>query len=236
MKKGKLRLIILVSIFAAFAVLLTILFWPFIQNLGNEEYRNNFTNWVTSLGFSGVLILFGVQILQIFVAMIPGGPIQLIAGMAYGTWGGFAIIFTGCVLSSTIIFFIGRKFGMPLLRRFFGENDIAEWGFLKDSKRVTRIVFILFLIPGTPKDLLTWMGPLTNLSLPTFVILSSVARIPAILTSTMTGDSMIMGNWLLSFSLFLLIAAIGFFGIWFKDKIINRLNEKQETNKINQSL
>jgi uncharacterized membrane protein YdjX (TVP38/TMEM64 family) len=220
MKKGKTRLIILILIFAIFTIILAIIFWPFIQNLGDEEYREGLSNWIRSHGLSGVAVLFGLQFLQIFIAIIPGGPIQIIAGMAYGTWAGFAIIVAGCFFTKTIIFYIGKRFGLPFLRRFFGEDDLNTWKFLKDSKKVERVVFILFLIPGTPKDLLTWLGPLTNLSLPTFIILSTFARMPAILMSTITGDSMIRGNWILSLSLFLGMAVFGFLGIQFRERII----------------
>jgi uncharacterized membrane protein YdjX (TVP38/TMEM64 family) len=228
MKKGKFRLIVLISIFAVFTVILTVIFWPFIRNMDNPEYRDAFTIWVKSLGFWGIVVLLGVQILQIFIAVIPGGPVQVIAGMAYGTWGGLALLLTGCILSTTIIFFMVRKFGLPLLRRFFGEKDINTWKFLKDTRKIARFVFILFLIPGTPKDLLTWLTPLTNISLPTFVILSTLARIPAILTSTIMGDSMIKGKWIISISLFVGIAAIGLLGMWFKDKLTGRINKTEE--------
>jgi len=223
MKKGKIRLIILLSIFAVCAVVLTIISWPFIQNLKDAEYREGISDWVKSIGFKGVVFLFGIQVLQIFIAVIPGGPIQLMAGMAYGALGGFAIIMAGVIFTSTLVFFLVRRFGLPLLKHFFGEKELNAWGFLKDSKKITRVIFILYLIPGMPKDLLTWLAPLTNISLPVFVVIISIARIPAILTSTITGDSMMEGNWILSISLFFIIAATGLLGMWLKDKIISKV-------------
>jgi len=222
MTKSKIRLVILFSCFVIGTAIITIIFWPFIRDLQNQEYRDAFTVWVKDLGIYGLIILLGIQILQIVIAVIPGGPVQLIAGAAYGAFGGLAICVIGCVVSSFMIFFMVRKFGLPLLRRFFGEKDINAWKFLKDTGKVSRVVFILFLIPGTPKDLLTWLTPLTSLSLPMFVILSNLARIPAILSTTIMGDSMIQGNWILSVSIFLGIALAGFLGMWFRDKIMTR--------------
>jgi uncharacterized membrane protein YdjX (TVP38/TMEM64 family) len=224
MKKGKFRLIILISIFAVFTVILTVVFWPFIQDLNNPEYRESFILWVKSLGFLGIAVMLGIQILQIIIAVIPGGPVQIMAGMAYGAWGGLAVLLTGCILTTTIIFLTVRKFGLPLLRRFFGDEDINTWKFIKDFRKSARLIFILFLIPGTPKDLLTWLAPLANISLPAFVILSTLARIPAILTSTIMGDSIIQGKWILSISLFAGIALVGFLGMWLKDKITGFVN------------
>ena len=224
--KGKTRLIILLVLFIISTIALTIIFWPFIRNLRDPEYREVFSLWVRSLGFKGVLILLCLQLLQIIVAVIPGGPVQLIAGAAYGAFGGLVIMVTGCIIASSLIFILVRKFGLPLLRHFFGEKDINTWIFLKDNNKVARLVFILFLIPGTPKDMLTWLCPLTSLSPPLFVALSTFARIPAILSTTIMGDSMIQGNWLLSLSIFLLIALTGFSGLWFKDKITGKFTVK----------
>jgi len=223
MEKGKIRLIILLSIFAVCTIALTIIIWPYVEKLKDAEYRENISAWIGTLGFKGAAFLFGIQVLQLFIAVIPGGPIQLMAGMAYGAWKGFAIIMAGVVFTSTLIFFLVRRFGLPLLQRFFGENDLNKWSFLKESNKVTRVIFILYLIPGLPKDLLTWLAPLTNISLPAFVITASIARIPAILTSTITGDSLMEGNWILSISLFIIIAATGLLGMWLKDKIINKV-------------
>ena len=219
MTKGRLRLIILVSVFMACTLAVTIIFWPFIRELRNPQYRQNFTLWVESNGFAGVLVLLGIQILQIVIAVIPGGPVQIIAGAAYGTFGGLAILLCGCLIASSVIFLAVRKFGLPFLHRFFGEKELGKWMFLKDSRKTARLVFILYLIPGTPKDLLTWLCPLTNLSLPVFVILSTLARIPAILSSVIMGDSVIRGKWLLSLSMFIITAVIGFSGMWLKDRI-----------------
>jgi len=224
MKKGELRLIFLLIIFAVFAALLTVVFWPFIQDLNNSGYREELTARVKSLRFWGVVVLLGIQILQIIVAVIPGGPVQIIAGMAYGTWGGLAVLLTGCVLTTTAVFFTVRKLGLPLLKRFFGEEDINAWKFLQDSRKVSRFVFILFLVPGTPKDLLTWLTPLANISLPAFIVLSTLARIPAMLTSTLMGDAVIQGKWILSIALFAGIALIGFWGMRLKNKVTGFVN------------
>ncbi|MCL2831674.1 MAG: VTT domain-containing protein [Treponema sp.] len=227
MQKGKFRLIILISLFVVVTVIVTIIFWPMIVKLGNPEYREAFGIWVKGLGAAGVFILLGIQILQIVVAVIPGGPVQLIAGAAYGPFGGLAIIAGGCALTSTLIFFTVRKLGLPLLRRFFGEKDLNTWMFLKDSRKTARVVFILFLIPGTPKDLLTWLCPLTKLTLPMFVVLSTLARIPAMFSSTVMGSSIIGGNWKLTLAVFSVTAVIGFLGMWFKDKITDKISHKE---------
>ena len=150
---------------------------------------------------------------------------ELIAGAAYGAWVGLLILVSGCAVATVIIFFLVRKFGQPFIIRFFGADVINTWGFLKDEKKTAFVTFILFLIPGTPKDTLTYLAPLTRLSLPQFTLISLFARLPAMLSTTVMGDAAMQGNWLIFFLFFGLTAVIGILGIQFKDRIIQRMRK-----------
>jgi len=221
--KVKLKFILFLTGFILLTLLLGLIFWPLIRDLRNPEYRETFTAWVAGLGFRGVIILFGIQVLQIVVAVIPGGPVQLIAGAAYGAWGGLLILMAGCAVATLTVFFLVRKFGLPFVKRFFGADAINTWGFLKDEKKTALVTFILFLIPGTPKDTLTYLAPLSRLSLLQFTLISVFARFPAMLSSTIMGDAAMQGNRQLFFVVFGLTAAIGILGIQFRDRIVSRL-------------
>jgi uncharacterized membrane protein YdjX (TVP38/TMEM64 family) len=218
MKKSQRIGIIFIILFVILSVILGILFWPFIAQLRLPEYREKFSLWIKQLGFRGILILLGVQILQIIVAIIPGGPMELIAGAAYGTLGGLALCLLGSLAASTVIFLAVRKFGAPLVVRFFGRELTAKYAFLNDTRKLSLVIFLLFLIPGVPKDTLTYMVPLGNIKLSRFIIISHFARIPAILSSTILGDSMISGNWILIALFFLIIAAMGILGLLYGER------------------
>ena len=231
MDKYKRRFIVFLVIFMLLTGILGLAFWPFIKNLQNPEYRELFTAWVASLGFRGALILFGLEVLQIMVAVIPGGPIQLIAGAAYGTWGGLLILTAGCATATTFVFFIVRKFGQPLIIRFFGNDVLNTWSFLRNEKKTALTVFILFLIPGIPKDTLTYLAPLSKLSLLQFTVISVFARLPAMLSSTIMGAAVIQGNWILFFAIFAVTAIVGILGIQFRDRIVKRFKGGAGNNK-----
>jgi uncharacterized membrane protein YdjX (TVP38/TMEM64 family) len=82
------------------------------------------------------------------------------------------------------------------------------------------VAFILFLIPGTPKDTLTYLMPLSRLHLLQFTLISVLARFPAILSTTIMGSAAMQGRWGLVFILFGFTATIGILGIQFKDRIV----------------
>ena len=227
MERTKRLFIIFLLVFLLLTGVLGFVFWPLIKNLQDSEYREMFTVWVEGLGYKGILILFGLQILQVVVAVIPGGPVELIAGAAYGVWKGLFILEAGCAAATVIIFLVVRKFGKPLVIRFFGTDVANTWGILKDEKKTAFVTFIIFLIPGTPKDTLSYLVPLTKLSLVQFTIISVFARFPAMLSTTIMGDAVIQGNRLIFFLIFGLTALIGILGIQFRERIIRRFSSRQ---------
>ena len=226
MEKTKRRFIIFIICFLLLTAILGLIFWPFIKNLQNTEYQEAFTVWVEGLGFRGVLILLGIQVLQIVVAVIPGGPVELIAGAAYGAWGGLLVLEAGCAIATALVFFLVRRFGLPFVTRFFGAEEVNNWGFLRDEKKTALVTFILFIIPGTPKDTLTYLAPLSRLSLIQFTVISVLARFPAMFMTTVMGDAAMRGNWVLFFLVFGITAVIGILGIQFRKPIVDRIRKR----------
>jgi uncharacterized membrane protein YdjX (TVP38/TMEM64 family) len=212
--------LVFLILFALITLVLCLVFWPFIHNLRDPLYREQFSSWVEGLGLRGFFLLFGLQVLQILIAIIPGEPVELLAGAAYGALGGLGICLLGCVFASSLIFLLVRKFGSPRVIRFLRKDAAGTYTFLYDTPKIVRVVFILFLIPGTPKDVLTYIVPLSKLKAYQFILISAFARIPSILTSTIMGDSLIQGNWRLFLLIFLITALIGFLGILVKERII----------------
>ena len=80
------------------------------------------------------------------------------------------------------------------------------------------VTFILFLIPGTPKDMLTYIVGVTDMSVWKFIGISTFARIPSVLSSTIIGSTMRQGEWKVSLIVFLVTGIIGIVGIGFKVK------------------
>ncbi|MDR2375433.1 MAG: VTT domain-containing protein [Treponema sp.] len=223
------RVLVFLGLFCVVTVVLCIFFWPFVQKLRDPVYREGFSRWVKLQGARGVLFLFGIQILQIIVAVIPGEPVEFIAGAAYGALYGLILCLAGCMIASSFIFALVRKAGLPLIIRFFGQEKLNRYVFLQDTRKTALVVFVIFLIPGTPKDMLSYVVPLSSLKLRAFVIITAFARIPSILSSTIMGDSVIKGNWGMFALVLLLIAALGLSGILFTERILGFLRRKTKT-------
>lgn len=185
MKKNTFRTISLI-IFGVAMVLLTIIAFPIIKAYQNPE---EFKAYIESFGSWSFVAMFSIQVAQIVVALIPGEPIEFVAGTIYGGWGGLLFCIAGIAVGQTIIFYLVKIFGRDFAEKVAGSKNIKRFKFLQDERKLKSVIFFLFFIPGTPKDLITYIVPLTKIKLLNFLAISLVARIPSIISSTFAGDA-----------------------------------------------
>lgn len=220
MTKKQLLILLSCALFATGVIIASISLYPYFKQLTSDECQMRIKEFISELGILGPLFLFIIQFLQVVIAFIPGEPFEILSGVLYGAYGGLIICLIGCISASALIFKLSEKYGKRLLYFFFGEVKISQWTWLRNSKRIDIITFILFLIPGTPKDMLTYIVGLSEMRLSKFIILSTIARIPSILSSTLAGATIRNGNFKMSAILFLAAGTVGITGILLKDKIL----------------
>ena len=172
---------------------------PMIQMADDPE---RFRAWVDHFGVWGRLVFVGMVFLQVIVALIPGEPIELMAGYMFGAVEGTLLAMAGILLGSLVIFLLVRKLGVKMVQVFFKEKQIKGLAFLKDPKKSMLLTFILMTIPGTPKDLLSYFVGLTPVKLWQWLLIVLVARIPSLVTSTVSGSAAGEKNYLLAAILF----------------------------------
>ena len=201
---------------------------PLIRWMFQPEFGPWLQGKVEAMGIWGVLALLGVQILQIVVAIIPGEPVELAAGAMYGAFGGLALCLLGCLIGSAAVFQVVRKKGKAAFERTSLGQKLQEYQFLQDEARLEGIVFLLYFIPGTPKDILVYVCGLSPLPLGRFLLLSTLARIPSVITSTWAGASFAGNNLWLTAGIFLCTGLLGLGGIWFQRRYLARKNQGKE--------
>lgn len=219
-KKTHMRIIIYCILFVGLVAGISVILFPYFRRLSEPECQAQLQQWVGKMGVKGLLIVLCIQVLQVIIAFIPGEPVELLSGALYGTVGGLVICLAGCIFASAIIFALSKRFGKKLLYMLFHEEKVQSWKWLQDSKKCDMVVFILFFIPGTPKDMLTYIVGITQMRIGKFIRISTLARIPSVVSSTMIGSTMRHGDWLISLVIFVITGIVGIVGIGFKDRII----------------
>lgn len=231
--KDKKRLIKTASVVVLILVMIavTAICIPLVDMLRTEEGRAGLEKLVQKNIALGIAVYLFMQMLQVVVALIPGGVIQILGGVLFGKFFGTILCFLGILLGEILVFAVVRKFGMPVVEAFIDKKGIKKFDFLNDSKKLEITVFILFLIPGVPKDVLTYIAPLTKIKPIPFLVISLIGRMPAIILSTVFGANLSEGNIFSAVVIFVIVAVLGVAGILYKDKAVELLKQQRQSKK-----
>lgn len=220
------KIILAILVLTLFIGITTYLF-PVMKDLSSIEGQIAFKEKVDNSGMFGLLSLFGLQVAQIFLIIVPGEPIEILAGMCYGGFLGTIFIMVSAFIISTTIFFLVRKFGRKFVYDFCDEKKVAKIEnskLFQNPKKIELIMLILFLIPGTSKDLLVYIAGLLPIKPIRFILISSLARFPSVILSTLAGENLAIGDWKMSIIIYAAVLIIVGIIIFFinkfdKDKI-----------------
>lgn len=223
--------IVLIIIAAAIMIGVTVAVTPYILSLQHEENQEAFKDFVNSMGIWGPLAIFGIQLLQIFVAFVPGEPVEVLAGVMYGTFGGLFLCLAGIMLATVIIYFTVRKLGRKSIDKVIKKQESLKYDFIFKEKNINYLVFLLFFTPGIPKDVLIYLCPFTKIRPLDFFLIATFARIPSIITSTWAGSNLSEGDILKSVVIFAITGLVGLLGIFLHSKFIERKQHTKEIKK-----
>lgn len=207
-------------VFFAIMAIACIACMPLISEIAEPGGVDRIVAQVRDAGVLGVFLLLGLQFLQIIVAFIPGEVVQVAAGMMFGPWWGAVIVLVGCLCSSAIIYFLVLKLGAPFVQSMIPAKGMEKLRDFQKTDKLDIMVFILFLIPGLPKDVFTYLVPLTGMKMSSFLILTTIGRIPGVIMSTYAANGIMEGNFAVSIAIFVAAGVIAILGIVFRDKIM----------------
>ena len=231
-KWNKVKIIKLITLIVVLAICIygTIYLYPIIKNISTPQGQQNFKNEITNSGIKGTLMLFYLELAQIILAVLPGEPLEVLAGMCYGSVGGAIFIMISVFISTTVIFYLVKRFGKKLVYEFFSKekiDKIENSKLFNNPKKIEKIMIVLFLIPGTPKDLLVYIGGLLPIKPSRFILISTFVRFPSVISSTIAGTSIINGEWKKTIFVYLLTLIFVIIVLF----IIKLFDKNKETQK-----
>ena len=236
-KKKIIKISILVTV-VLFCIALTIL----IIYLGSSLFNSNGTispegqkkieEIMDKLGIFGPVVYVLAEIFQIILALIPGGPVEILGGVLFHPLLALLLCEIGIFTATFIVHKLVQKIGKPIVNMFVSEEKFSKFKFLRDEKKLELVAFIFLMIPGTPKDVITYIVSLTDIKGLRFYILAAVARIPALTLCIMFGNSVQEGNFMLMIIISAIVAVVGITGILLGGRITDRRRKRVEQRVI----
>ena len=210
-------------LFGIFVLLSIFIFFyigkPMIRFASEPE---KFREWVDGHGVGGRFAYVGMILLQVVVAIIPGEPFEIAGGYAFGVWEGTFLCLAAASAGSFLVFSLVRKFGVRFVSLFFEEEKLEKLKFLKSSPRRDVIFFFIFMLPGTPKDLLSYFAGLTDMKFSTWALISVLGRIPSVVTSVVGGAAIGEKNYKTAVLVFLITFAVSVAGMLLYEYIVKK--------------
>lgn len=175
----------------------------------------------------GAICMILISAIQVIVALVPGELVEIAAGYIFGGLWGSLLCLAGIVLGSCITILLVRRFGRKFVYVFYPKEKLDALPILRSPKKRNILTFIIFAIPGTPKDLFTYAIGLTDMSIPLYILLTTVARYPSVIGSTLTGNAAGEQNYVLTIVFMAITAAISGIGLVAYNTFIKRHQEKE---------
>ncbi len=222
------KILLLVIVGGAF-VFMAVKLYPFAAHLKTNEGREYLKGIIEENEIKGAILFTSLQAAQIILGVVP--PLQILGGMLFGTVKGAIFSTVGIYLGSVVVFVLVKLIGYPIVQLFFDEKKISKYKFLQNEQKVVTGFALLYLLPGFPKDILTYLLPLTKIKKRDFFYVIIPARIPAVIISAVVGASIRDENYVLAITCSVIVIIVTGFGLFFRGRIMDKFQHRIEKNK-----
>jgi uncharacterized membrane protein YdjX (TVP38/TMEM64 family) len=181
-----------------------------------REYVLGFGPWAPA-----VFVL--VQVLQVLVAPIPGQVLAVAGGYLFGPWLGAAYSLAGMTIGSAIAFGLSRRFGRPYVSRLVGARRLARFDAFVDRAGLPG-VFLLFLVPGLPDDVVCFVAGVTTIPIPLLILAAVTGRAPALVFASFVGAELAGGRLLVAGVVVAVLLVAWGLGYVYRHRLLNLLD------------
>ena len=209
-KKKWISAIIVVTALLVMGTLCWAIGKPMVQLASQPE---EFRLWVDRSGAWSRVAFVGMIIFQVFAAVIPGEVFEIAGGYAFGALEGTLLCVLATGLGSVLVFCLVRRFGIRLVELFYPREKLQSLRFLHSSPKRDALLFFIYAMPGTPKDMIGYFAGLTDISFKRWLLIAFVGRFPSVLTSTIGGNALGLQNYSMAIVVFLVTMAISGLGV-----------------------
>ena len=178
---------------------------------------------VRSWGWMAPIVFIAIQALQVIISPIPGEITGPVGGALFGTWLGLFYSTIGLTIGTLFCFWVGRKWGEPLVRPWLSEHHWNRMNFILEAEGAI-ICFIVYLVPGFPKDIVSYLFGISPMPFWIFAVTSTIARIPGTWVSSYFGAHVAEQQYIYALAFLALVVALCLPLYYYRDRIVKRLH------------
>ena len=220
---GKTKILWAAGLCLLVAALLFYLFWGEIDDAWVhlaklQDKKEKFRDWIHSFGPWGPVVFIGVQVFQVVFSPIPRELTGFLGGYVYGAFVATIFSTIGLTVGSFLAFYIGRRLGRPFVEKLIPPVVLDKFDFLI-TNRGAFLAFILFSVPGFPKDYMCYLLGLSPLGTLTFVLISFLGRIPGTIMLGIQGAGMYKEQYGMVVVLLVVTVICGAAAVYFQEPL-----------------
>lgn len=204
---------IAVFVCAGIILLLFLLFYLTVGKMIAEfiQDASAFKKWMDGFDpLAEILVFLALRILQTAFKLVPGGALEIAAGFIFGVWWGFVWSMVGSILGSLLILLLGKKYGLRIVGLFVDPEILHSSTNTKKKRGV--VFFLLYFLPWTPKDIYTWVASIADEKPVSFMVLSTLAKIPSVFVSAWCGAAIVEQKYFLALLILASLVLVGILG------------------------
>jgi uncharacterized membrane protein YdjX (TVP38/TMEM64 family) len=204
----------------AFVVWLVMTDAPIVR-LVVRLYRDNafLKETVTSWGWAAPLVFIVIQALQVVISPIPGEMTGPVGGALFGTTWGLLYSTIGLTLGTFACFAVGRLWGEPLVKPWLSEHHWDKLNFILEAEGAI-LCFIIYLIPGFPKDIVSYLWGISPIPFWVFAVMSTLGRVPGTWVSSYFGAHVAKHSYIYPFLLLALVTAVALPLYYYRHRLV----------------
>lgn len=180
---------------------------------------------VAAWGWLAPVVFMAIQALQVVIAPIPGEVTGPVGGALFGTFWGLVYSTIGLTIGTLACFAIGRRWGEPLVRPFLSEHNWNRMNFILEAEGAI-LCLILYLIPGFPKDIISYLFGISPMPFWLFAVVSTMGRIPGTWISSYFGAHVAEQQYIYAVVFIAGIAAVCLPLYYYRERIVRRFHRK----------
>jgi uncharacterized membrane protein YdjX (TVP38/TMEM64 family) len=185
---------------------------------------------VRAWGWMAPLVFMAIQALQVIISPIPGEITGPVGGALFGVWWGVVYSTVGLTVGTLFCFWVGRRWGEPLVRPWLSEHSWNRMSFVLEAEGAI-ICFILYLIPGFPKDIVSYLFGISPMPFWLFAVISTVGRIPGTVISSYFGAHVAEQQYIYAIAFMAIVIAGCLPLYYYRDRLIKRFHKPGKNGK-----